>query len=126
MGGWGTVHLRVPPLQMDAPTPPAQTPAPAQGRHGLGVIQAEQKVVELLAIRITTGVIPNPETQAAAGQGAGQGRQCLRTEAWGLVCPHGGQGLPRQLIQQVAFLGQLLGAGRHVGHSSAIHLFQLR
>ena len=124
MAGWGTGHLRVPLLQMDAPPPPAQPPAPAQGRHGLGAAQAEQKLVELLAIRTPAGVILNPEGQAAAGQGTGQGRQGLRAEACGLLCPHDGQGLPRQLIQQVAFLGQLLGAGRHVGHSGAVYLLQ--
>lgn len=115
---------------MDTPTPPAQTPTPVQERHGLvrglGVAQAEQQLVELPSIRIAAGVVPNPVDQAAAGQGAGQSRQCLGDEAGGLVGHHGGQGLPRQLIQQVAFLGQLLGAGRHVGHGGAVHLLQLR
>jgi len=111
---------------MDAPPPPAQPPAPAQGRHGPGVLQAEEKLVELLAIRTPAGVILNPESQAAAGQGAGQGRQGLGAEACGLLGLHGGQGLPRQLIQQVAFLGKLLGTGRHVSHSSAVHLLQFR
>lgn len=49
--GWAGIHgwsggrtvSGFPPLQVDAPTPPAQPPAPAQGHHGPGVAQAGQK-----------------------------------------------------------------------------------
>jgi len=90
------------------------------------VAQAEEKLVEPLAIRTPAGVILNPESQAAAGQGAGQGRQVPGAEARGWLGPHGGQGLPRQLIQQIAFLCKLLGAGRRVVHGGAVHLLQFR